>query len=124
MILGIGTDIIEISRINDALQRHGERFLDRIFLVSEIAYCRTFQDPSPSLAARFAAKEAVVKALGTGFGEEVGFHDVEVVKGLKGQPEVRFSERVSELVKGTKCLLTMSHCREYATATAVLISVE
>ena len=119
MVLGIGTDIIEIARIRDALDRHGERFLNRIFLPDEVAYCRTFQDPVPSLAARFAAKEAVVKALGTGFGEEMEFHDIEIVRGPKGQPEVHFSKNVQVLVQGTKCLVTMSHCREYATATAI-----
>ncbi len=124
MILGIGTDIIEVARISGAFQRHGERFLDRIFSPEEIVYCMTFQDPAPSLAARFAAKEAVVKALGTGFGEEIGFHDIEIIKGLKGQPEVRFSQAVQGLVTGTRCLLTMSHCREYATATAIWLKGE
>ncbi len=124
MVLGIGTDIVEIARIRDAFQRHGERFLARIFLPEEIAYCQTFQDPCPQLAARFAAKEAVVKALGTGFGEEMGFHDIEIVRSPKGQPSIRFSEAAHRMVEGTRCLITMSHCREHATATAIWVSTQ
>ncbi len=122
MILGIGTDIIEIARIRGAWKRHGERFLTRLFLPEEIVYCEAFEDPSAQLAARFCAKEAIVKALGTGFGAEIGFHDIEIVKGPKGEPLVRFSEAVVQgLVSGTRCLVSLSHCREYATATAIWV---
>lgn len=120
MIQGIGTDIIEIPRIREAIERHGERFLQRLFLPDEIGYCMGYQDPAPHFAVRFAAKEAVVKALGFGFGEEIGFHDIEIVKGLRGEPGVRFSEKAQMLVGDARCLITLSHCREYATATVIL----
>ena len=77
-VLGVGIDQIEVDRIRDSLDKHGEHFLNKIFSSAEQAYCREKANPAPHLAARFAAKEAVSKALGTGFGQEFGWLDAEV----------------------------------------------
>ena len=79
MIVGLGIDVVEVERIRDLHRRRGERFQRRVFTPGEIAACLGRADPAPSLAARFAAKEAGMKALGTGWGEGVGWRDLEVV---------------------------------------------
>src|SRR5207245_2299169 len=82
----LGVDLVEIARIREILERHGERFLARVYTEAEVAYCRTHREPAPSLAARFAAKEAAFKVLGTGWGEGVRWRDVEVVRDPRGAP--------------------------------------
>ncbi len=121
MIQGLGTDIIEIDRIRDAIERHGLHFLNRLFSQKEQDYCYGFKDASPRFAGRFAAKEAIVKALGTGFGEEVSWHDIEIVNDNLGKPLVHLSEALKKKYKNPKILLSISHCVKYATATAILI---
>ena len=79
MIIGLGTDIVEISRIREMMERHGDHFVNRCFTAAEIEYARRHRDSSVRLAGRWAAKEAVVKVLGTGFIQGITFHDVEVV---------------------------------------------
>jgi holo-[acyl-carrier protein] synthase len=78
MILGIGVDLVEVERIEQSIARHGERFLQRVFTDSEIAYCSPMKGPGPHYAARFAAKEALAKAFGTGISTELGWLDIEV----------------------------------------------
>ena len=120
-ILGIGTDIISIDRFRASVQKHGEAFLQKLFLKEEIAYCNKHADPIPSFAARFSAKEAVVKALGEGFGESLAFHDVEITKDSKGKPDVSLSTKASDRFGAPSFHLSVSHCKEFATATAIAL---
>ena len=119
MIHGSGIDIIEVSRIRKALQRYGQRFLDRLFSSKEQNYCLRHQDASPHFAGRFAAKEAIVKALGTGFGSEVHWLDIEILNDALGKPVVHFSTRLRKPYLNANILLSISHCKEYATAMAI-----
>src|SRR6266850_8195476 len=88
MILGIGIDIIEVERIQRSFEKFGERFLKRILHPNEISYCLSHRVPAPFLAARFAAKEAISKAFGTGIGAKLGWHDMEVCRKESGEPFV------------------------------------
>ena len=92
-IEGVGVDLVELDRIRGALERHGERFLDRILTAGEREYCYRRRDPVPHVAARFAAKEAVVKALGTGFAHGIWIRDVGVASNAWGRPEIIWSDR-------------------------------
>lgn len=97
MIVGTGVDLIEIDRVRAAYREHGERFLKRLFTEAEIAYCLRKKDPSESLAARFAAKEAVIKAFSRGFGGRWKWRDIEVVREPWGQPALKLHRRFEEL---------------------------
>lgn len=122
MIIGLGTDIVEISRIREMVERHGDHFVNRCFTTAEIEYARRHRDSSVRFAGRWAAKEAVVKVLGTGFIQGITFHDVEVVSLHTGQPTVKLSGEASAIAERlgiTEVKLTISHAREYATATAI-----
>ena len=88
MILGTGIDIIEVERIRASHEKFGKRFTRRILLAAEIEYCLRHKDPAPFLAARFAAKEAISKAFGTGICAKLGWHDIEVAKHASGEPYV------------------------------------
>ena len=117
---GLGTDIIEIERIKDAIQRR-DRFKTRFFTDKEVAYCEQYKKPWANFAGRFAAKEAVVKALGTGFS---GFkwHDVEIITTKSGKPEVNLYNGAQEVAddKGiTEIMISISHCHDYAVAQAI-----
>jgi holo-[acyl-carrier protein] synthase len=121
-IIGIGLDATEIPRIAAALERYGDRFLRRIFTDQEIAYCMRHRAPAPSLAARFAAKEAAMKALGTGVALGVAWKDVEVVR-HHGPPHLRFhagaAERLAALGADAS-LLTLTHSEDLALAHVIL----
>lgn len=122
MIIGIGTDIIEIERIKKAIQTR-PKLGERIFTSRELEYCSTKGNTFASLAARFAAKEAVAKALGTGI-EGFKWLDIEVFNDEKGKPEIKLSNQA--LVKGQdlgvkKIEISLSHCKEYAVAMVVLV---
>lgn len=91
MVLGIGIDLCEVARLEHALARFGDRLLERCFTDGERAACLTRRHPAPGLAARFAAKEALAKAIHTGLGGPLGWRDVEVVRALSGQPELRLT---------------------------------
>src|SRR5580704_17637130 len=97
MILGIGIDIIEVARIHASHQKFGERFVNRILLPDEIAYCVSHRNPAPFLAARFAAKEAISKSFGTGIGAALGWHDMEVRRKDSGEPFVVLHGKGKEL---------------------------
>lgn len=118
-ILGLGTDIIDIARIKNAIQRH-PRFVERIFTLEEQKYCYCYNDPFPRFAGRFAAKEAVLKALGKGLTKELGWKDVAVVNEASGKPTVVWTPRLSALCQEWEIFLTISHCRTFATATAII----
>jgi holo-[acyl-carrier protein] synthase len=118
-ILGIGNDIIEIDRIRQSIEHHGYRLISRLFTVKEQDYCLKHKDPVPHFAGRFAAKEAIVKALGTGFGAHATWLDFEILNDPSGKPSVFFSEKLSPKITGTTMLITISHCQLYVTATAL-----
>ncbi len=116
MILGIGTDTIEIARVALVIEKHGTRFTSRIFTPQEAAYCSQFQDAAARFAARFAAKEAVAKALGTGFTSSLTFLDIEVVHTPQGKPIIQLSSKAKEHFDNPKLHLSMSHSKEHAVA--------
>lgn len=119
MILGIGNDIIEIARIKGILERYQKRFLDRVFTSHEQAYCLSRREPSLHLAGRFAAKEASVKALGTGFTQGITWQDLEIRNMPEGKPYLLLSHRLQERLGSTTILISISHCDQYATAFAI-----
>jgi holo-[acyl-carrier protein] synthase len=123
MILGIGIDTVEIGRIRDSHQRLGDRFIERILLPAEIDYCLKHKDPAPSLAARFAAKEAISKAFGTGITAELGWLDMEVARHDTGAPYLILHSKGKELLEargGSIVHLSLSHTANAATAMAIL----
>ena len=123
MILGIGIDIIEVERIKASHERFGERFLDRILHPNEISYCLSHKAPAPFLAVRFAAKEAISKAFGTGIGAELGWRDMEIGRKDTGEPFVILHEAGQKLLqaRGARAvLISLSHTQTYATAVAIL----
>lgn len=119
MILGLGSDIIEIQRIREGLDKRPEKFLARLFTANEQSYCQNFSDPAPHYAARFSAKEAVAKALGIGFGKELSWKDIEILNDERGKPHVHFTARANLLLHTPKVAVTLSHSREYAMAVAL-----
>ena len=123
MILGLGIDIIEVARIEASHERFGERFLNRILHPNEICYCLSHKAPGPFLAARFAAKEAISKAFGTGIGAQLGWHDMEVGRRESGEPFVILHGAGQELLRtrGARAvLISLSHTQAHAAAVAVL----
>lgn len=116
---GIGTDIIEIERIRLSIERHGQHFLNRLFTQKEQDYCYQFKDFAPHFAGRFAAKEAVAKALGTGFGADLSWQDIEVIPDERGQPQVRLSEKANQRFRCPHLLLSISHSSSQAIAFAI-----
>ncbi len=125
MILGIGVDIVQLSRIRDLLERHGPRFLARVLTEGERAYCARHVDPVPSVASRFAAKEAVLKALGTGLAQGIKWHDVEVVRGEYGPPRIELhgeAARFAGELGVARAHLSLTHDSGAAVAMAVLES--
>lgn len=121
MIKGLGNDIIEVSRIKGALERHGELFLRRTFTEKEIAYCSRYKHSERHYAGRFAAKEAIVKALGFGFGDKIGFLDIEITNEESGKPVAALLNGKESLLKDGALSLSISHCHEYATAIALIV---
>src|SRR2546423_6136333 len=123
MILGAGIDIIEVARIRASYEKFGERFLNRILRPAEIAYSLSHRDPAPFLAARFAAKEAISKAFGTGIGKQLGWQDMEVGRKESGEPFVILHEAGQKLMqsRGARAvLISLSHTQAHASAVAIL----
>jgi holo-[acyl-carrier protein] synthase len=125
MIVGTGVDLVETPRIEEALARHGERFARRLYTKDEIAYCEKFKNKAERYAARFAAKEATFKALGTGWRNGVRWVEVEVTHLASGKPELKLTGRALELaqamrVKGTS--LSISHSDRYVVAQVIFES--
>jgi holo-[acyl-carrier protein] synthase len=122
MIVGTGVDIAETSRIEQSLERHGERFSKRIFTPAEIVYCDKFKNRAERYAARFAAKEAVFKALGTGWREGIRWLDVEVTHQPSGKPELLLTGRAQEIARElrvTRMSVSISHSDRYVVAVAI-----
>src|SRR5580693_7349850 len=123
MILGTGIDLIEVARIASSYERFGERFLGRILLPGEIAYCLSHKKPGPFLAARFAAKEAVSKAFGTGIGAQLGWQDIEICRKDSGEPYILLHDKAQTLLASRAARqvhITISHTATHATAMAIL----
>jgi holo-[acyl-carrier protein] synthase len=124
LLLGLGSDLIDIERIRGVLDRQGERFLDRVFTDEERAYCLGMKHPHKHYAARFAAKEAVAKAFTTGIGAELGWKSISVYHGLRHEPLVRLDAAGEALLKhvgGTQVILTLSHTDTAAMAVAAIV---
>jgi len=122
MIESVGIDLVEIHRIETAIKRYGDRFTSRVFTPWEREYCLSKINPIMSFAARFAVKEAVFKAIGTGFAEGVKWTSVEVVNDPSGQPQVRLGQTIRNHIGEKKILISLSHSRDHAIATAILVS--
>jgi holo-[acyl-carrier protein] synthase len=123
MIVGTGVDIAEVARIGAAVERYGERFLKRVFTPEEIRYCTSKANTGERLAARFAAKEAAIKAIGTGLRHGVTWQDVEVVRQSGGRPGLRLSGKAAEFAAALGCKrihLSLSHTEEQAIAYVIL----
>ena len=123
MILGVGIDIIEVARIASSYEKFGDRFVNRILHANEIAYCLSHKEPAPFIAVRFAAKEAISKAFGTGIGASLGWLDMEIRRKASGEPFVVLHGRGKKLFKAHRAknlLVSLSHTANYAAATAVL----
>src|SRR5690348_15828985 len=118
-ILGVGNDVVEIESIGKSMDTHGLRLLTRLFTTKEQDYCLKYKDPVPHFAGRFSAKEAVVKALGTGFGEHVSWLDIEIINDALGKPHVFCSPQLQEKCQHTYMLISISHCELYVTAVAI-----
>jgi holo-[acyl-carrier protein] synthase len=126
-VFGIGVDIVEIGRMELAIDRSGEAFLQRVFTDDERAYCGSKARPATHYAARFAAKEAVAKALGTGIGARAGLVEIEVVRDARGVPGVRLAGRALEHARACgvgEIKVSLSHGRDYAVANALAIAHE
>jgi holo-[acyl-carrier protein] synthase len=123
MVLGLGTDLIESRRMQESIDRFGERFLERVFTTGEIAYClRKKKNAAESFAARFAAKEAGAKALGTGISRGVSWKEFEVRREASGRPTLHLSGRAAELAEAMgvrRIQLTLTHSRDLALAVVV-----
>jgi holo-[acyl-carrier protein] synthase len=123
MIRGIGIDIAQVTRMEEAVKRHGQRFLKRLFTATELDYCDRHRDPGRHYAARFAAKEATMKALGTGWNSAVAWKSIEVVNLPSGEPTLRLSGATLDIARGlgaTTAFVTLSHDAGLAVACVVL----
>lgn len=123
MVVGVGTDLMEIARIHQSINRFGERFLRRVFTQHEIEYCQRKKNAAESFAARFAAKEAGAKALGTGISQGVGWLELEVAREPGGRPTLKLSGRAAERARemgAARTSLSLTHSKDFALAVVVL----
>ena len=123
MIIGIGVDIVEIARVDKMHEKFGERFAQRVLTADELIEYRSRKNNSSYLAMRFAAKEAVAKACGTGIGEELGFHAMQIDNDAQGKPILKFLEAANPLVNRLNIrnsLISLSDEKHYAVAMVVL----
>lgn len=123
MILGIGIDLVEVERIKGACERFGERFLHRILRPDELAYCLSHKSMAPHVAARFAAKEAISKAFGTGIGRHLSWLDMEILRKDSGEPFVVLHGAGASLLRergASKVHVSLSHTQGHATAIALI----
>lgn len=121
-VISVGVDLIEVARVREVLDRHPERFPQRVFTEAESAYCRRSVHAAERFAARYAAKEAVMKALGTGWNHGVAFRDIEVTRQASGAPGIRLegiARVVAERLGVARIDLSLSHSREHAIAMVV-----
>jgi holo-[acyl-carrier protein] synthase len=125
-IVGIGTDIVECLRIGRMIEQHGELFLTRVYTTREIRYCQTRKHATEHFAGRWAAKEAILKCLGTGWQRGMGWTDMEIRNDPQGKPRVLLRGAArdrAEALRISELHLSISHCRAYATAHALAVSL-
>ncbi len=123
-LIGIGIDVVEVSRIKSSLDEFGDRFMERVFTETEREYSQRQKRPELHLAARFAAKEAIAKAFGTGIGKEIGWLDMEIIRKPSGEPEARLSGGGAEYAKSRgvrQVMVSLTHAKHYAAANAVIM---
>ncbi len=123
-IIGIGTDITECLRIARMIERHGELFIDRVYTPDEISYCQSRKQSTQHFAGRWAAKEALLKALGTGWRKGITWRDLEIRNEASGKPVVAVRGGAKDVVEQlgiSKLLVSISHCRTHATAYALAV---
>ncbi|HMD54905.1 MAG TPA: holo-ACP synthase [Phycisphaerae bacterium] len=121
-ILGHGVDLVEITRIAEMIERHGEHFLNRCFTPAEQEYCSSYKDAGPHYAGRFAAKEAIVKALGTGFRGQINWTDMEILPDTEGRPILTLQGHIREAAGElgiSHWHVSISHTFEHAMASAI-----
>jgi len=123
-LIGIGIDVVEVSRIKSSLDEFGEKFQTRIFTETEREYCQKQKRPELHFAGRFAAKEAIAKAFGTGIGKEIGWLDMEIIRKPSGEPDVKLTEAASAYAKSRgvqQVMVSLTHAKHYAAANAVIM---
>jgi holo-[acyl-carrier protein] synthase len=123
VIVGLGVDMAEISRVGEAIKRHGRAFLERVFTPAEIAYCERHRDPTERYAGRFAAKEATMKALGTGWAKGVRWRDIEVTRQPGGRPTIVLhgaTREHAERLGARHVSLSITHTGNFAFAEVIL----
>jgi holo-[acyl-carrier protein] synthase len=123
-VIGIGTDITECLRIARMIERHGELFINRVYTPDEIAYCQSRRQATQHFTGRWAAKEAILKALGTGWRRGISWRDMEIRNDALGKPVVAVRGGVKDVVEQlgvVKLLVSISHCRTHATAYALAV---
>ena len=124
-VVGIGTDIVECLRIAQMVDRHGELFVSRVYTAREIQYCQSRKQATQHFAGRWAAKEAVLKALGTGWIKGISWRDVEVRNESGGKPSIALyggAKEIATQLKLRQMLISISHCRSHATAYALALA--
>lgn len=126
-IYGIGIDVVEVERIGSSMDEFGDRFADRVFTAAEREYCERQKRPAIHYAARFAAKEAVAKAFGTGIGKDLAWLDMEIRRRASGEPEVFLTGDGAKFAQGIKVAqikISLTHAQHYAAANAVVLVEE
>ncbi len=121
MVFGIGVDIIEIERVQSSVEKYGDQFLNKVYTQTELDYSLSKANKYQHLAARFAAKEAVFKALTTGWNKEVGWQDIEIYNEPNGMPLVKLKGELESFLSNGKSLkISMSHSRDYVVCIAII----
>ncbi len=123
-IIGIGTDITECLRIAKMIERHGDLFINRVYTPAEVAYCRNRRQATEHFTGRWCAKEAVLKAIGTGWIQGISWRDMEILNEPGGRPVVRLNDGTLDVARQRgiqEIFVTISHCRTHATAYAVAV---
>lgn len=124
MVFGIGIDIIEIERIQKSVEKFGDKFLNKIFTKTELDYSLSKKNKYQHLAARFAAKEAIAKALQTGWNEDFSWQNINISNEISGMPKAELSGKLKEFLGQNKALkITMSHSEHYVTCFAIIYSI-
>jgi len=121
MVIGIGIDIIEIDRIKESIDDYGDQFLHKVYTENEIKYCLSKKNKYQHLAARFAAKEAIYKAISSNWNSELSWQDMEIINAPNGMPEVKFKGNLEKFLSKDKDLkISMSHSRDYVACVAIV----
>ena len=125
MVIGIGTDIIEIDRIKNSIEKYGDRFLSKIYTPTEIEYCQSKVNKYQHFAARFAAKESVYKALATGWQEVLSWQEIEIFNEATGMPHVTMRGKLKEFLADDKSLkISISHSKNYVVSVAIIYKTD